>query len=663
MNVARRHNGLVQTVTQLEHRFVEFLNFVNAVDDSLAQHVLVVSERLHFQIIVVVGNFTEFIKTPSIHNRAVQLPCFTRRADDEALPVLVQKAPGHARYFEEILHVRFGNDLIQVFQSGVVAHQNNEMEILFGELTRAAKAGVDVLEALHAAHGEIFQHLHENLRECQGIIARAMMIERRNLEILADGIQLIVAQTVVKRLSERERIEIGAVEIEVIPLGRLPDETDIKAMSVVCDKRSAVHEFQEFAHRLFLSRRIRDHFVRDAGQLRDLLGNVHSRIGKRVVLFADLAVFHNDRADLGDAVFRRRKARGFNIKYDKRLRQLALSVLIHDRKHVVNKVRLAPVDEFEVRVLPVDIIRGKHRFRVSLHNAVVGNGHRAVSHAMRHAHGGAGVAEAVHAGELRMHMKLHALFFCRVLTRFPDYFQHVVRAQNKFARILVIHILTAHDQRIAVFQAVPFVAFFALVEHDFQIDGTGVVRDGNRIDIDLAAVFDFFGKHIAPDGDLTGRLLQIPQREHFRRSKRFAGDQLGGFVRQAESLDFQDRAVRFRLELLGRCFARHGRLQFFHGNDGVAGQRDLRTDARALCDGIGHAVTEPDLCQQGRSVFYTDGNILPVNLNNRSVEKSIDRKPFFFQFFRNLQKCLRREILVGKTAAEADRIPHKERLL
>ena len=56
-----------------------------------------------------------------------------------------------------------------------------------------------------------------------------------------------------------------------------------------------------------------------------------------------------------------------------------------------------PIDQLEVGVVLVDLVSGKHGFRVALAHAVVGNGNGAVAHAVGQAHDLAGIAEAVHA--------------------------------------------------------------------------------------------------------------------------------------------------------------------------------------------------------------------------------------------------------------------------
>ena len=94
------------------------------------------------------------------------------------------------------------DDAVQVFQTNLVLHENDQVVVLFlKHLFVAAKAGVDGLNGVDVLFFQIRQHDLEDAGQRHGVIDRAVVVERRDLQMLVDGVQLVVAQAREQRLT------------------------------------------------------------------------------------------------------------------------------------------------------------------------------------------------------------------------------------------------------------------------------------------------------------------------------------------------------------------------------------------------------------------------------------------------------------------------------
>ena len=218
MHVARGHHHFAQRFAQTDNRLVEFLNLLDAVHHVLPQHVFVVAQRLHLKKIVISGDIFQLIKASPLHDRPVKFSRFTGRADDKALTVFVQKAARHTRNLEEIIHMRGRNDTVQIFQTRRIAYQNDEVKILLCQLTRAAKTCVHILQRRYAAQSKILDHLHVDLCQRLRVVTGAVVLKRRDLKIFTDGIQLVIAQSKIECLRQRQCVDVGVAERHTVPL-------------------------------------------------------------------------------------------------------------------------------------------------------------------------------------------------------------------------------------------------------------------------------------------------------------------------------------------------------------------------------------------------------------------------------------------------------------
>ena len=147
VHVTGGNDRLVQILAQLDDGAVEFLDPFLTVHLAVPHHIGVVAQRLDLKDIVVGGDFFQFLVAGAVHDGAVQLACLTGAGEQQAVTVFVQQAAGHAGLFEEVVDVCLADDFVQVLQTHLVFHQNDQVVVfLFQHLAVAAKTGVDLAD-------------------------------------------------------------------------------------------------------------------------------------------------------------------------------------------------------------------------------------------------------------------------------------------------------------------------------------------------------------------------------------------------------------------------------------------------------------------------------------------------------------------------------------
>ena len=541
------------------------------------------------------------------------------------------------------------------------------MVILFLQhLFVAAKAGVDLFDRVDALFAQVFEHLLIDAGQRHGVVDRTVVVEGRDFQMLVDGIQLIVVQPREQRLRHGQRINIGVVERNARALPCPANKQHIKAVRVVRHQHMVAAEFLELTNGFLRRGGVGHHAVVDAGQLHHPGRNGPARVdkGTEFLFFIDAAIFHKNCADLGQAVVVGVQTGGLGIEHNKAAADRLLGLAVHRRHHIVDKVRFRAVDQLEIRVLLVDIVGREHRLRVSLADAVVGDGDGAVAHAVRKAHDLAGVAEAVHRARLGVQVQLNALLSLgrRILPRFALDLQDVIRQQNVVALVLVIGIVAAHDQRRAGFEAFPLGHVLVVVAEDLEIDRTVIVCNGREIDL-AAAALDLGGEHIAPDRDLAA-VAQIVERAQVGRFERLAVEQLGRRGGQGQAVDRKRRDLLFCLELNGRGLFGHTALQglFVHLGGHVLHAHDGQR-AGALLDQFRQMARKVDAFKDGAPGVDAHGETVRLKHNGLVfVQKTVDRHALAFELFDQHGDGFRRDGAVRKIIFQLQLIPGKNGL-
>ncbi len=205
---------------------------------------------------------------------------------------------------------------------------------------------------------------------------------------------------------------------------------------------------------------------------------------------------------MGDPVVVEGQAGGFQVKDHKLPVQRLGGISPGNRHHIVHKIGLHAIDQLEVGGFIADGVGSQSGLGEALHHAVVGDGHGTVAHPGGHANRLAGVAEAVHTGQLGVQVQFHPLFGGVVLALFALHHQHVVGMQHILLLVVVVPPVAPDDEGGTVGQSLPFgaVPFFPL--QVFDHDGTGVVGDGDQIAFAVVAL-DLLGEYIAPHHHLA----------------------------------------------------------------------------------------------------------------------------------------------------------------
>ena len=120
----------------------------------------------------------------------------------------------------------------------------------------------------------------------------------------------------------------------------------------------------------------------------------------------------------------------------------------------------------------MDGVGGKHRLRVALADAVVGDGYGAVPHAVRQTHDLARVVEAVHRAGLGVQVQLDALFAVGggVLPLGALDLQNVVGQDDKVVLVLVVHVVAAHNEGRAGLEVFPLGHVALIVAQHLQVN-------------------------------------------------------------------------------------------------------------------------------------------------------------------------------------------------
>ena len=131
-------------------------------------------------------------------------------------------------------------------------------------------------------------------------------------------------------------------------------------------ERTAARKGQKRVQRVLQLRRAAQHVVCDAGQADDLRRKPALGVDKGLERVDDLAVFQNDRTDLGDGIVRDLQTRRFNVETADLSRKIAVLRAVHTDTvvDVVEKIALTAVKEFYFTLAGVPGVREALRYAV-----------------------------------------------------------------------------------------------------------------------------------------------------------------------------------------------------------------------------------------------------------------------------------------------------------
>ena len=397
--------------------------------------------------------------------------------------MLVEHAFRRAGPLVEVIEVPVGDQLVQVFQTDKVLHKN---DLVVGrQLFRVAarERGVDVAHALRAEIvAQALDEVQKDLAEHRRIVRGAVVVERLQLQVFRDRVELAVADIPEHRAAHRDRVDVNVRERHLVPAARGAQERGVKIRVVRNEDRVFAAELEERPHGLLLLRRAPHHLVGDAGQLGDLLRDRLFGVHNRVEALGDLAAVDAHRADLGDALRLRREAGRLEVETDEIRVEPRVGLAGHGGHEVVDEIALHTVDHLEVAAALFDLEPRVHRVRKRLRDAVVGDRNGLLAPLVRLIDEISGGGHAVHRGHIRVQVQLHALFLRRI-----DHLDHLgaghrVRPHDVLAVVFVILHRAGHEQRHALFDAVGARALAHGLDQ-LERDRIRVVGDVDRVDL------------------------------------------------------------------------------------------------------------------------------------------------------------------------------------
>ena len=192
-----------------------------------------------------------------------------------------------------------------------------------------------------------------------------MVVELRELQVVGHDVELVLAELGQEILRENQRVEIRRLERDAALFAACADEADIK-LRIVRSERAAARKGQKRVQRVLQLRRAAQHVVCDAGQADDLRRKPALGVDKGLERVDDLAVFQNDRTDLGDGIVRDLQTRCFNVETADLSRKIAVLRAVHTDTvvDVVEKIALTAVKEFYFTLAGVPGVREALRYAV-----------------------------------------------------------------------------------------------------------------------------------------------------------------------------------------------------------------------------------------------------------------------------------------------------------
>ena len=185
-----------QFIRQAENIAVPVAQLLLVLRHTLCDHEVVIADRLNLQIVVKRRQPLDLLPRLALGQRAEHLARLTRRAENQSLTVTDEFAARHNGALVVIFQKALGNQLIQVAQSRLVLHQNDKVIArqvfqLVLAVGRRRQHRIDI-RSRNRVHllPEPFQQLDVNAAEHGGILARAVVLKRADLQLLRQNVQL-----------------------------------------------------------------------------------------------------------------------------------------------------------------------------------------------------------------------------------------------------------------------------------------------------------------------------------------------------------------------------------------------------------------------------------------------------------------------------------------
>ena len=324
-----------------------------------------------------------------------------------------------------------GDELVQIFQSDVVPHQNDlviglqlfDIDFLrLGVQVGEQRCFLGLDEPAHQFLIDFRQHLR--------IICSTVMIELAELQRLCHAVQLMAGHVGQHRLAQNQGIQCGKRKVNVVALADIADKCGVESGVVRHQYRILSAEFHELPECLFLLGRVLHHGIGNAGQLHDILRDFALRIDHDAEGIHHLHSPHFHCANFRQTVVSGTESGGLHVEDDDLILQCAIPRLVDDKLaiQIVDHICLAAENHLEVLVLePTPCV---HRIRKCLCDTVVGDGDRRMPPFVGTLHQLGTGRDSIHLRHIGMAMQLHTLYRCVVHLPLPLDHDNGVRFQH-----------------------------------------------------------------------------------------------------------------------------------------------------------------------------------------------------------------------------------------
>ena len=187
VNVAGRAARLAELVRKAQNIAVPVAQLLLVLREPLRNHEVVVADGLDFEVVVELREAFYLVPLRALGERAEHLARLARRAEDQSLAVAYQLAARHDGALVVIFEKALGNELIQIAQTGLIFHENDEMVTrqvfqLVLAVGRRGEHRIDVSgrDRVHLVP-EPRRQLDENPSQNGGVLACAVVLERADL--------------------------------------------------------------------------------------------------------------------------------------------------------------------------------------------------------------------------------------------------------------------------------------------------------------------------------------------------------------------------------------------------------------------------------------------------------------------------------------------------
>ena len=309
--------------------------------------------------------------------------------------------------------------MVEISQAHLVLGQNNDVP---GVTVHDPALGPQIfhllIDLLQVVNAQLFLHFtHKGIHDeaaCDGIVRRPVVLEVWQAQGIGHNVQLEFIQLRQHILGQNQRICCRISVWQSLAAALRPDEAGVE-VGVVGNQDPVSHKVQEFGQHLLNGGSALEHFIRNAGELNDLLFQLPVWVYKGLEPVQFFPTPHQHSADLDDPVILRAETCGLQIKGHIGFVKSHVPIPMDHNAvvHIVDVVPFHTVENFDILIGAGYLRLGGslHGIREGLGYAVVRNGNGPMAPGGSLLHGGGGIRQSIHVAHGGVQMELHALAY------------------------------------------------------------------------------------------------------------------------------------------------------------------------------------------------------------------------------------------------------------